>query len=315
MSDSDYKYRRAWREAYDGALEAKTCPKKPVGAAVAECSKTTTPLNKADWQKKSLEAAGIDESKWNPKAGFEANRENVKKVYAYYTSLYNQNSDLKWAGMAKLAGGTVYGGLETGLKAKRAAAVGSEALPLPLRPLGGIAQGQAQYVENKMVGMQKDIFMDLGWQHQAYVERGICELEAAYSRGEISKKNIEAWRDIASGDEARVWRGNKALLRQEQFDVLDPSYKEIRGGLFGGPTSGVISKMSRSPIPGGKPFSEVVPGGDVTDFNDRWKWIEDDMLPKYQQLTPAECSTLVNQPLEDLADGKFAVAPGAPATP
>src|SRR5262249_45634498 len=108
MQDGDYKYRRAWREAYTGEVEKKQCPKKPVaGAAVVGCSgsRPTAPLTKAEWQKKSLAAAGIDKANWIPDKGFEYNRGNVKKVYAYYASLYNQNPNLLWAGMAKLAGG------------------------------------------------------------------------------------------------------------------------------------------------------------------------------------------------------------------
>jgi hypothetical protein len=302
MSDSDYKYRRAWREAYKGEVDKKTCPKKPVtSGSVVPCSTppTTTPMSKEEWQKKALAAAGLDIKNWIPSAGFEANRENVKKVYAYYTTLYDQNHNLLWAGMAKLAGGTVYGGLQTGLTIKFAAGA-----------LGGpIAVRQAQFVENKLVGMQQDIFMDLAWQHQAYLERGICELDAAYRRGDISKKNFDAWLDIDSGDPERVWRGNKALLYQEQYNILDPTYTEIRGGLLGYPTAKMLSLMTQSPIPGGKPFTEVVPGGDVTKFQDRWQWIETDMLPAYQQLSPDYRTTLINEPLEDLAARKFAAPP------
>jgi hypothetical protein len=259
----------------------------------------TTPLSKEEWQKRTLATAGLDMKTWVPSAGFQANRENVKKVYAYYTALYNQNHNLLWAGMAKLAGGTVYGGLQTGLVVKVAAGVAG----------GTIGQGQAQFVENKLVAMQQDIFMDLAWQHQAYIERGICELDTAYRRGDISKDNFQFWLDIDSGYPQQVWRGNKALLHQEQFNVLDPTYRQIRGGLLGGPTAWMLSRMTESPIPGGKPFSEVVPGGDVTKFQDRWQWIETDMLPSYQQLTPDYRTTLINEPLEDLATRQFAAVP------
>ena len=229
MSESDHKYRCAWREAYQGEVEKKTCPKKPVtGAAVAGCPTppNTTPLSKEEWQKRSLAAAGIDKKTWDPSKGFESNRANVKKVYAYYAGLYNQNPNLLWAGMAKLAGGTVYGGLEDGL-AKKALAEKAASLPPPFGIPGQIAENQTQFVENKLVGMQQDIFMDLAWQHQAYLERGICELDAAYRRGDISKDNFDAWLDVDSGDPERVWRGNKTLLRREQYDVARP---KLQGG-------------------------------------------------------------------------------------
>ena len=56
-----------------------------------------------------------------------------------------------------------------------------------------------------------------------------------------------------------------------------------------------------SPVPGGKPFREVVPGGDITVFEDRWKWIETDMLPAYERLTPQRRRQPVDTPLGELA--------------
>lgn len=308
MNGDDYKYRKAWMEAYSGTVEKKTCPKKSISASsVVGCSTPSpaTPLSKQEWQKKSLQAAGIDRSTWQPDKGFEDNRNTVKKVYDYYAHLYDQNPNLRWAGMAKLAGGTVYGGLEDGLT-KKALASKISYLPPPAGSLGQTAADEAQFVENTIVGMQQDIFLDLAWQHQAYLERGICELDAAYRRGDISQSTYEAWLDIDSGDNKRIWQGNKTLLHREQFDILDSSYKAIRNRPLGGLDERFMSRVAQSPIPGGKPFTEVVPGGDITNFVDRWKWIDKDMLPAYQQLTPADRTTLINEPLDDLAARKFA---------
>ena len=65
----------------------------------------------AEWQNRALAAAGIDPRKWDPSDGFNDNKQNIQKVYALYAQWYLQHPELKWAGMAKLAGGTVYGGL------------------------------------------------------------------------------------------------------------------------------------------------------------------------------------------------------------
>src|SRR5262249_30283974 len=55
--------------------------------------------------------AGIDPSMWDPSKGLKANDAIVQAVYAYYQHLWDGNHDLQWAGMAKLAGATVYGGM------------------------------------------------------------------------------------------------------------------------------------------------------------------------------------------------------------
>ena len=55
--------------------------------------------------------AGIDPATWDPSKGLKANDATVQAVYAYYQHLWDGNHDLQWAGMAKLAGAPVYGGL------------------------------------------------------------------------------------------------------------------------------------------------------------------------------------------------------------
>jgi hypothetical protein len=109
----------------------------------------------------------------------------------------------------------------------------------------------------------------------------------------------------------RVNRGNAVLLlKREQFHVL-------QGGGIGGSYSQIqnlpdfdqipeaMSEEAKSPIPGGRPFSEIVPDGDITTFADRWKWREQDMIPVFEKLEPAELQRLVQKSLEDLADRKF----------
>lgn len=52
-----------------------------------------------------------------------------------------------------------------------------------------------------------------------------------------------------------------------------------------------------SPIPGGKRFVDVVPGGDLTVFVDRWRWIEKDMLPKWLAMNPEDRAAAVSNPI------------------
>jgi hypothetical protein len=245
----------------------------------------------ADWRQRALRSAGIDPARWDPDAGFTATKPIVERVYAYDMELFNHDEKLLWAGMAKLAGGQVYRGLTVTQATMDAAAMTADQVVS-----ADILIGYASTVQVKLLVGQRAIFDDLAWQHQAFVEGGLPALEAASPAG-----LIDAWRDIASGDPGRVRRGNRALLRREQEVVLAPFYASIRDI----PDFEMIPKRmsadALSPIPGGKPFREVVPGGDITVFADRWKWIETDMLPAYEGLTPARRRQLVNTPLADLA--------------
>jgi len=92
------------------------------------------------------------------------------------------------------------------------------------------------------------------------------------------------------------------LLHREQFDVLQGLYDQMRsrGWIEGRLFTDFLSDNAHSPIPGGKDFRDVVgthfdlfsigplhvgwETGDVTNFNDRWKWITRDMLPRYEKL-------------------------------
>jgi hypothetical protein len=302
----------------------------PTAAAARPAAQNLTNLTADQWRARALTAAKIDPATWKPSAGFEANRENVKKVYAYYSDLYNQRPELKWAGMAKLAGGTVYGGLEQSELGKTAAKTAATAATLTPAPGAGAAAeaaktayGEAHFLQTQLLTMQKDIFEDLAWQHQAYVEGGLPALEAAYRRGDIKEeKIIQAWRDIASGDENRQWQGNAALLYREQRTILRLGYENIRNRMTllnvsrfppvslpidsGRMIAGAMSQMAESPIPGGRSFREVTGDkADITLFEDRWRWIKDDMLPAYRNLSPERRSALINQPLEELAARKF----------
>jgi hypothetical protein len=254
----------------------------------------TSVTSVAEWRRRALRSAGIDPLGWNPDAGFKATEPIVERVYAYDMELFNHNENLLWAGLAKLAGGEVYRGLTVTQATIDAAAMTADQVPT-----ADVLIAYALSVQVKLLAGQRAIFEDLAWQHQAFVEAGLPALEAA--TGAL----VDAWRDIASGDPARVRRGNHLLLRHEQEVVLAPMYAAIRDIPDFDRIPARMSADALSPVPGGKPFREVVPGGDITVFADRWRWIETDMLPAYERLTPGRRRRLVNTPLAELAGHRW----------
>ena len=279
-----------------------------ISATSVSTAGNTPPQSKAEWQQRALERAGINPAQWNPSRGFGENRQNVERVYALYADLYSNHTELQWSGMAKLAGGVVYGGLQQIDDFESAARVGIFINPI----VGGVALRELNFMEGKLLTMQKEIFIDLAWQHVAYTEGGIGALEASYRRGEINTANLNAWRDIASGVESRVQRGNTWLLQREQRDILEPHYVEIRNrNLTGGALGVALSVLAESPIPGGRSFSST-DGGNIAVFRDRWQWVENEVVRPYQNLSAQHRLALNNQPLQELADRNFADDPRSP---
>lgn len=251
---------------------------------------------KSEWIEKALEEAGVLPADWDPALGFRANEEILNDVYDLYERLYLEHPELKWAGMAKLAGGAVYGGLDI--------AENFRLIPA------------AYDVEVNLLEMNKDIFLDMAWQHVAYAEGGLDALRVAYDRGEISYENLLAWEDIASGEDARMWRGNTWLLRREQSVIVVPGYDRLGASMLTGAlTDQLMSVLSTSPVPGGRSFESCVPFGDLSVFEDRWSWVSGDMLQTYRNLPEAERRRLVQLPLSVLAEQDFGVAEASALLP
>ena len=274
--------------------------------------------------------AGIDPANWDPSKGLKANDATVQAVYAYYQHLWDGNHDLQWAGMGKLAGAPVYGGLMDLYTAGQMERdpwehIGGDLLAGgigfflggPFGAVAGVAAhegalalgtAEANNIQDQFLAMQKAIFMDMGWQHAAYQHGGVDAITALHAEDTDNSPNgmdnstYAAWLQINSGDPPSVAQGNKTLLRREQFNVLQRMYDQLNDSLGGKAFGVAASYFTQSPIPGGRPFSDY--GGNVTHFNDRWRWIEDDMLPKYLQLLqdPALAQQYIDQSLRSRGD-------------
>lgn len=82
-----------------------------------------------------------------------------------------------------------------------------------------------------------------------------------------------------------IWRGNILLLELEQDRTLQGGvYREYPR------TAAGMSKWFtiNSPIPGGPSFQSFVPGGNIGNFNDRWKWVSEALVPEWRALYEAD---------------------------
>ncbi len=277
------------------------------------------------WTARALKAAGIDYNKWVPSKGFTYNIQNINKVYEYYKALYLANHKLKWAAMAKMAGGEVFRGLEGDLQPMIDFAHALDDHDPSTIGVGDLYELYAGSTIRVLLEMQQDIFLDLAWQHQAYVEGGMRAIDVAHRREELSDANYEAWVKIDSNTEEDIWAGNRELLYREQALILQGGQEYVGSGAIGSikvqsftdhyariqriPDNNMIpetmSEQALSPIPKGARFSKIVPGGDITNLTDRWKWIDTDMLPKFRNLPTADMERYISLPVRDLAKRPF----------
>lgn len=242
---------------------------------------------KADWQQVvrdeiySDTGGAADMNTYNAANGFMANRANLQAVYAFYQKLFAEDGQLYWAGLGKLAGAPVYAGLSD---AQWAILAGVDLTTFQIQ----------------LVHMNTLILQDLAWQSEAYYKCGLNALETV-NANEFNVIDIATWRSIDQGVQQNnanlVQDGNLLLARREQQIVLQPDY-EILKTMTG--TASLMSILASSPVPAGMSFSDVVPGGNLCVFANRWNWITNSaggIWPSWVAASPTTRSGWVGIPL------------------
>lgn len=228
------------------------------------------------------------ESGPEPSLGYGPNRANLTMLYDYYGLLAARDPErFLWAGLARLAGASVIAGLD--------------ALVSP----NGLAGPDPSLVTTTLTGIAGAVFADLAWLHEAYAEDPelAVTLAAAHDLAAPARTSYEvAWSLIASTDWDAQADGNRALLANEQFSIVQPAYELILADPGAGPTFRATAALVPAVHPHHAAFRETVPGGDLTNADDRWRWIAgpDGMWETWVGLPAAERTRLVALPLEDL---------------
>lgn len=203
-----------------------------------------------------VKAFGQYDDAWKPHLGFAANESRLLKLYDYYRDTYLARPDLfLWAGLGRMAGGSIVGGLRT-----------------------FVAISPETFFSQMMVSIAKDIFNDIAWQHEAILDDEANALKLAAEHDATSPARLSyhtAWTHILSGDVARIATGNKMLLENEQKSIVQPSYTQLAGsteGGFGGPMRS-LKIVAKSIHPYHRDFLVSFPTGDIVRSKDRWGWI------------------------------------------
>jgi hypothetical protein len=305
----------------DGSVWGTTSISAPAGALVPLTVTTTNPTNndysfnveivkdKLYWQ--NMVQAEIDTESgvvienYLAGNGFLNNRKNIQGVYKFYEKLFVQNTNFLWAGLAKLAGAPVYGGLsdaqqvsifwtnvvflnelETNINAE-------EALALETNGVAFI-----QTFQQTLIQMNINILNDLAWQFEAYKNGGLAAIQTAYAYGNsgLDQSATNDWGEIdqgiPTGNTASIQDGNEKLLQREQQQVLANGYSQLTA--MSNSVTWAMSEFAKNPVPSGPDFITLEPGGNIANYPDRWNWITNSS----NGMWPLWTSTPVNTQLQ-----------------
>jgi len=205
-----------------------------------------------------------------------------QRITQAYAQMYLSNPQVfKWAGMAAFAS------KEVGMGERQAEALAGSDLPW----IPGLTDISGTKLEAELAQGNLGVFSDIYWQHLAYQDGGIGALKQALDAHELDRTAFDAWQTIdrgqSTGNQDLVWQGNASLLRYEQQNVLQPSIYDSDRSTWQKMSSWPISWVQHieSPIPGDNmSFNNYKGGGDIGNFDDRWRWISESMLPAWKRL-------------------------------
>jgi len=213
----------------------------------------------------------------------------VQKVYDYYQTLsLHDNTVLIYPGLARMAAGPVYGGLNDTERAR----IANDLFGLLFSGLAAdVIDGELDKIQIGILEGNYQIFEDLGWQLRAYQASGIWALRFVDTQkldgrdaGSL-KIDLQNWNNLYQGyyspNPALIKSANELIIKREQFSLLKDGYARI-SAVPGAAT--ICSTLAKSPLyPYGDDFSEVMEAagrepGDITQFSDRWFWIDTPLI-------------------------------------
>jgi hypothetical protein len=194
--------------------------------------------------------------------------------------------------------------------------------------VGGLDSDPGFAEQTALVNIGRDIFFDLAWQHEAFLETpdeivALAELHdqfnqypsyaadgtVTYAAGSPKQSYKAAWEKIVSGDPAQVADGNRDLLANEQWSIVQPGYDFFRTTAF----SGLPTPFTNNVHPYHRAFIVEKPQGDILAAEDRWDWITrgQGMWDQWVAAGADERNRLVQVEFDRICRGDFG-EPGRP---
>ena len=293
-----------------------------------------------------LLAAGIDPEGYNPDLGYAANREYIELGYAYYQRLVQENPEFYWMGFAYSAvDNSIYPAflmlsyVELFLSLNGqfpfvlnhptwiselpdwiprspdgvTQFLGPNAPPEIVAVAAAIDDGtltaaHVNRVSLEFTRMQRDIFMDMGAAHFAYLEGGIELVREMGANEQLNDRLVRAFELIEVGDEASLIDAARIMAEREQRELIQDNYLTIEGmGDPGKLMLDAMSVMAVPPVVGGGSLQDVVPYGDIADIDQRMDWINAE-IAIWAALSDGERRQAIDSPLpQNLPDASWAL--------
>ena len=195
--------------------------------------------------------------------------ERMSEYYDCYQENYLVDADFQWCGLARLAGSQVISGV-------------SDASYATLSP-SAILTRIADNIFTAMAEGGYDIFDSLAWQHHAYRSSGLGALEWTNDNSGDNDlaQLIISWRDLNAGlntnDADLIAAAARRMTIYEQQEIIVPTWNKLREiTLENGDVTHVYTVLAENVMkPNGDRFTVAIPGGNLADTADRWRWIDD----------------------------------------
>jgi hypothetical protein len=232
-------------------------------------------------------------------------RARNRAITARYARWYLTEPRLKWAAMASFASSQT--GQVLALTYPEAGE-SSRLADLGRATAGAVLREATELVRRTNLA----VFDDVGWAHHAFLATGgdasaiASELADTPTHTELARGFAEIAHGIELAEEVgddspaarfAVWEGARAILRHEQLVSVQPLFGRI-GGAFRAylTTLGMTSfhELSDEPVRNAWFLSYALKRlattraradlPDLTDFDQRWRWMEHEMLPGYREV-------------------------------